>query len=444
MTRYIVLIATLLAILAAAAVDASAAARMPAKAPTIRVEHDQQKFVTKVGIRSTDGNVAWSDVLLGLARARGYDDKALAGVLPDVSFNLGAVGWRLLRTALNLSLAPDIRIDVQRPAAGGDPWLVITMDEAALLESQRKFTKRLRGAILRTGRQKRTTYGLALKSGWHRAPAGKDLVITVHGLNSEPEAMEPLLAGPRKDGFPCGAFRYPNDQSIDESGKMLAAELGRLAHKHPRRRIALVTHSMGGLVARVAVEDPALDPGNVWRLVMIAPPNQGSLLAHFAYGLDLSEHVRDRQRKKQAGIFYALVEDGLSEAYTDLKPGSVFLTRLNARRRNPGIRYTIFLGASTPIKDEDLAALRRSLANPANRWVRFFGSKVRDWINDMDEVVDGRGDGAVAVKRGRLAGVPDTHVLKFNHISVLHKPGHDPDLIKLHKMLLARLRGEAP
>ena len=48
---------------------------------------------------------------------------------------------------------------------------------------------------------------------------------------------------------------------------------------------------MGGLVARAMLEDPEFDSGNVTKLIMVAPPNQGSLLARVGYGTDLLDHA---------------------------------------------------------------------------------------------------------------------------------------------------------
>jgi hypothetical protein len=39
-------------------------------------------------------------------------------------------------------------------------------------------------------------------------------------------------------------------------------------------------------------------------------------------------------------------------------------------------------------------------------------------LADIDELVEGKGDGVVAVKRGRLDGVTDTQVLPFGHLAV--------------------------
>jgi len=422
------------------------AARAPAAHdPAIRVRHDQERFVTKVSVRAVDGRVAWADVLRALARARGFDDEALAGVLPDGSFRISGVGWGIARAGLNLGLAPDVRFDVENPrAAGDDPWLVISLDEAALLESQRRFKRRIRDALLlRRKDPSGRRYGLALDEGWQKARAELDLVVSVHGLNSGRHSMDKLMAAPRKAGFPCGTFVYPNDQAIADSARMLSAELKGLARDHPGRGVVLLTHSMGGLVARAALEDPKLDPGNVRRLIMIAPPNGGSMLAHFAYGLDLAEYVVERRRKEDASLFYAHVEDGLAEARNDLKPDSPFFKKLNAGKRNPNVRYTIFLGSKAPLTDQELARLRRSMADPESRWLRFLGEKVGPWLADMDEVVDGRGDGAVAVKRGRLEGVRDTHVLAFTHVGVLYRPGSEA-VKTLHQMILKRLKGRDP
>ena len=46
-------------------------------------------------------------------------------------------------------------------------------------------------------------------------------------------------------------------------------------------------------------------------------------------------------------------------------------------------------------------------------------------LGDMDELVEGKGDGVVAVARGRLNGVSDTLVLPFGHLAVTGAPATD-------------------
>jgi len=402
----------------------------------IRVEHNPDTFITHVRIQATNNSLAWSDVVRGLARARGNDDTALEGILPDGRFDLTNNWWQVTRLGLNLALKPHVRFDVEQNAVQpNQPWLVITLDRAALLASVRRLKASLRTAWLQR-RQTSRQFGLLPDDSWQKAPATRPLVVVVHGLDSSPERCEALIAAMRKEGLPCAAFRYPSNQPIEKSAKLLSDDLKKLAKAQPGRDVSLVTSSMGGLVARAAVEDPELDPGNVRRLIMVAPPNHGSALARFEFALDLWTHLLQNARRKEVGLFYAMIEDGMCEASGDLTPGSALLKKLNARPRNPKVQYTIILGTAGPLKAEDLAQLRESIAKAGqqNRWVRFFGSRVHKWLEDLDEVVEGKGDGCVSVARGRLEGVDDTVVLRISHL-------HDgTDVKKLHQEILLRLR----
>ena len=59
------------------------------------------------------------------------------------------------------------------------------------------------------------------------------------------------------------------------------------------------------------------------------------------------------------------------------------------------------------------------------------------------EVVTGKGDGAVAVKRACLAGVPDTHTFPFEHHVVWDDPT-DPGSAALRQAVLHRLGKSVP
>src|SRR5690606_20221809 len=120
----------------------------------------------------------------------------------------------------------------------------------------------------------------------------------------------------------CGSFAYPNDQSLGESACLLSQELKRLRETVLDRPIVLVTHSMGGLVARAAIEDPELNPGGVTRLIMVAPPTHGSHLARFAVSPDVWEHWLARSKGNPWRRSVDAMADGLGEAASDLVPGS--------------------------------------------------------------------------------------------------------------------------
>lgn len=270
-------------------------------------------------------------------------------------------------------------------------------------------------------------YGLVLADDWQQADARKPVVVVVHGYNSSPEKNRALARAIRDAGYPCGLFAYPNDQRIRESAQLLSVELRRFAEAHPDRRVALVCHSMGGIVARDCVEDPLYDPGNVERLVMIAPPSHGTLVAHFAVGSDLWEHWLAR---KDGGAWTRLrdsIVDGLGEAADDLCPDSEFLAELNRWPRNERVQYSILLGTSAALTEPELQWMRASICQRLEKvpGVRSRAEQLDALLADMDELVSGRGDGVVAVKRGRLDGVSDTVLLPFGHLSVIGPPRND-------------------
>lgn len=433
--------ATALLLVAGLYSQADAEEKYRRRGEAIDVQHNQQNFVSTITVEADNGRVQWSDVMRGLSRARGYDDRSLEAALPNVSFDLdGRMASYVIRKA-NRMLAPNVKLRVRQPVSPtAEPQLVIDMDRQAMLSTQRRLKRRVRDVILPSRHQSRA-YGLQLDDTWQKAPVNDRIVVFVHGLNSHPHTVRELCSIVRSHGMACGSFNYPNDQPIEQSGQLLSKELRAFAKRHPQRKVALVTYSMGGLVARVAIENPELDPGNVSRLIMVAPPNHGSALSQFAFGLDIWEYMDPGVRQENVCLFYSTIEDGLAEATVDLEPGSIFLTKLNRRPRNPEVQYSIFLGAGAPCTKKELDDVRRKIQK-AGSWCRlcqFFGSKLDREIAGLDEVVAGKGDGAVAVRRGRLQGVEDTHVMNFGHLSILHNNG-DKEVKKVYDAVLARLR----
>jgi pimeloyl-ACP methyl ester carboxylesterase len=286
-----------------------------------------------------------------------------------------------------------------------------------------------------------TRYGLRLDDDWQRAPAHRAVVILVHGFNSGPEQNIALMKPIHSTHFACGAFVYPNDHTIAVSAQLLSEELKKFAVRYPERRIALVCHSMGGLVARACVEDATLDPGNVARLIMIAPPTHGTLVAHFAVGTDLYEHWLARKTGGPWQRVRDSVVDGLGEAADDLCPESEFLTELNARARNPRVRYSIFLGTGGCMSDAQVTWIRESFCEKLAKVPGGDSSAERldEILRDIDELVKGKGDGIVAVKRGRLDGVADTLIMPFGHMAVTGEP-RDDTLREFQQAVLERVQ----
>ena len=101
----------------------------------------------------------------------------------------------------------------------------------------------------------------------------KPLVVLLHGLARGRGSMAKLDAYLRAHDFETWSHTYP---SRKHSITYLASSItDRLLEHAAERPIHAVTHSMGGVIVR-HLRDPRLH----WqRIVMLAPPNQGSQLA---------------------------------------------------------------------------------------------------------------------------------------------------------------------
>jgi len=99
----------------------------------------------------------------------------------------------------------------------------------------------------------------------------KPLVVLLHGLARGQGSMTRLGRALRAAGFETWSHTYPSRRhSITYLADALTEQLVALD-----RPLSAVTHSMGGVIVR-HLHDPRLR----WeRIVMLAPPNQGSRLA---------------------------------------------------------------------------------------------------------------------------------------------------------------------
>jgi pimeloyl-ACP methyl ester carboxylesterase len=306
-----------------------------------------------------------------------------------------------------------------------------------LAEQTHQTLSRLTPATLaRRGR----TPGLALEPEWKAAPAEKPLVIVVHGFYSNRDRAERLLVGVIEEGYPVGRFEYASDRPLEESAKLLADELRRVAEEQPERRIALVTHSMGGIVARAVIEDADLDPGNVTQLVMIAPPNHGSALADVGYGVEPTPDADVVEGRVAARFGRAALVKLIGPAGEQLRTDSAYLARLNCRPRNPEVRYTIFLGTKAPLTEDGFAFTQVAAETSERRWrwTRWVGAATRSRLASLEELQDGKGDGVVSVASGRLEGVDDVALLHFHHTEPLWDPD-DEAVVQLYDEVLKRL-----
>jgi pimeloyl-ACP methyl ester carboxylesterase len=104
-------------------------------------------------------------------------------------------------------------------------------------------------------------------------------VLLLHGIFRSKDSWGPMVRALRADGYEAHALNYPSTRQSLEDHAAQVAEL--LEGARGVDTVSLVTHSMGGIVARVllARDDPWRRRIAVNRLVMIGTPNQGAEMA---------------------------------------------------------------------------------------------------------------------------------------------------------------------
>ena len=181
--------------------------------------------------------------------------------------------------------------------------------------------------------------GLRLRAG---EGDRRRVVVWVHGLSTTEWSWalagdEPLGEKLARDaGMTPVWARYNTGRPIAANGRALAAALDAWITADVEE-IALVGHSMGGLVVRAACAEGGAWLGRVKDVVTLGTPHRGAPLARWAAGLEGGLSAIDLPPTRILGRILAVRSRGIRDLEAGLSGAAI-----------PGIRYTYVAGALLP------------------------------------------------------------------------------------------------
>lgn len=253
------------------------------------------------------------------------------------------------------------------------------------------------------------------------AVTNRPVVLLIHGLDEPGDIWDELAPALHLDGHRVLRFNYSNDQSPVRSADQFAAALEEQIAQADIEELAIVAHSMGGLIARDLLTRHAQaedwEGPRVQHLITVGTPNQGSPVATLQPIGEAREVVARlwSSRSLEPAEVLSFLVDGSGDAAVALTPGSSYLEDLNARSLPGDTPITIIAAHASASQRERLDELASSAPLSG-----LLGEETRDLLLDrIDAITDLVGDGVVPLESTPLKGVSDYRVVSANHRSML-------------------------
>ncbi len=365
------------------------------------------------------GEVQVAEIISRLARA---SDASLERPAADLSLSTQGLARALTKTLLSETLGPEVAITF-RPGT-----MVITVDEQILTaEHREEWIRRLTQLAERADEaaHKRRFFGMRALKSYRANDPMRPTVCLVHGLNSSSGGFVHMIPWLEEAGYGIVVYDYPFNRSIAESCQRFTRDwVAFRAESTDRLPWSIVAHSMGALLARSMVEEKTGPEHDVCSLILIAPVNQGSQLAKVQTVMQFMNGLQAVNGKNTTRAMMNL-SDGLGQAAEDMLPGSLFLNRLNRRRRRRALPYHIVAGDRGFLTRDGRSQIEARI-DLVTRNSGIFGRLTQaatvDLPDLLDELTDGTGDGCVRVEHTRLEGVADHVTIHANHAELIRAP----------------------
>lgn len=126
----------------------------------------------------------------------------------------------------------------------------------------------------------------------HAEPDEKESLVTIHGFMGAGWNMYYISHSLENKNFNVKHWEYMSrEKKIAEHAQDLVIYLQEIAFENPGKPIHFLTHSMGGLILRAAINHLLCPPeALIGKVVQLAPPNQGAVWGRFLGRFSLANY----------------------------------------------------------------------------------------------------------------------------------------------------------